>query len=733
MWMAAWPAKAADERGRRRRLVESHVAIQDLLGHDSFPDAERVLRDQPELLSEEVDHLFDELAAEVEGGATQYPVEAIVQLRGFLRRCRSVGLDAVFPPDHPDIDPQVVAIIRPDMQEADDAEAAFEREGDASVLTCCAAAWRRIVREPSLDSAYPGLKAALLNNAGATLLRTYWARGEMNDLRDGLDLLDTAVKLTPLSSAHRAHRLGNLGVAFREVHLRTGDVEALDRATGLLREAVRTLDSSPGSPAASEVLSNLALVLRDYYIRTGNPDDLADAITHSERACRESESIGCRVMLGDLLGQRYETTGSHNDLTRAVELLTEAVSATPSASPDRPRRLVDLAITLLHRHAALGNPDDLSVALQLCSEAVQTIPPASPDRPACLAQWSLACYRRYESTGLLDDLDRAAAGLDEAIRTAQPNEFNVPGWRVNLATVLFVRSRRTLHPADLDRAITLYETAAADADGFSGDRFATMNNLGNALRDRARKTGGTADLDRAIEMLRAALTITPEGSPRHATTLTNLGAVLRDRYAATGSHADLEEALTRFRIAVDISADGDIDRSRRLFAFAQTILDLAGPGSDNDRNVAIDAYRRGCADGVLADPESTLTAAQEWGNWAASRRCWSEAADAYDAAASALSALVGAQVLREHQENWLRDAFDLPGRAAHTSAMARRLPAAVVAFERTRAAILSESLGADHADLIRLDRNDPQLAARYTRAVGHLRAVRRRPGPLATP
>jgi len=729
MWMAVWPARAADERGWRRRLAELDAAIQDLLEHDLFPDAERVLRDQPGLLSEDADHLFDELAAEAERGVAQYPVEAIVQLRSFLRRCRSVGLDAVFPPDHPDIDPQVVAIIRPDMQEADDAEAAFERENDASVLTGCAAAWRRIVGEPSLDSAYPGLKAALLNNAGATLLRIYWARGEMNDLRDGLDLLDTAVKLTPLSSAYGAHRLGNLGVAFREVHLRTGDVEALDRATGLLREAVRTLDSSPGSPAASEVLSNLALVLRDYYIRAGNPDDLAEAIIHSERACRESESIGCRVMLGDLLGQRYETTGSHNDLTRAVELLTEAVSATPSASPDRPRRLVDLAITLLHRHAALGNPDDLSAAVRLCSEAAQTMPPASPDRPACLAQWSLACYRRYESTGLLDDLDRAAAGLDEAIRTAQPHEFSVPGWRVNLATVLFARSRRTLHPADLDRAITLYEAAAADADGFSGDRFATINNLGNALRDRARKTWGTADLDRAIEMLRAALTITPEGSPRHATTLTNLGAALRDRYAATGSHTDLKEALTRFRTAVEISADGDIDRPRRLFALAQ----IADHGSDNDHNIAIDAYRRGCADGVLADPESTLTAAQEWGAWAASRRCWPEAADAYDAAVSAVSALVGAQVLREHRENWLRDAFDLPGRAAYASAMAHRLPAAVVAFERTRAAILSESFGAGHADLIRLDRSDPQLAARYTRAVGHLQAVQRRPGPLATP
>jgi hypothetical protein len=86
---------------------------------------------------------------------------------------------------------------------------------------------------------------------------------------------------------------------------------------------------------------------------------------------------------------------------------------------------------------------------------------------------------------------------------------------------------------------------------------------------------------------------------------------------------------------VDISAEGDIDLPRRLFAFAQTILDRTGHGSENDLDVAIDAYRRGCADGVLLDPESTFIAAQEWGTWAASRRRWPEAAETYDAAVSA--------------------------------------------------------------------------------------------------
>lgn len=694
-------------------IPELREAVCELLEHDSFPRAGRALRERPALLSEAADRVFDALAAD----ARRCPAAAVEQLQRFVRRCRRSGLDAVFPSGRPEIDPQMVTIVAADMAEANRSEAVFDRSGDSMALSRAAAAWRRIVGEPRLTSAYPGLRAALLTNAGGVLLRRYWTLGEPADLDDALRLLAEAEELTPASSPARAHRLANLALAFRELHLRTGDAGALHRAVDVLRAAAGTPLARSG--AAADVLTNLALTLRDRFVLAGDPDDLNEAIEHAERACRDATSVGPQVMLGDLLGLRHRTTGEPADLDRSAALLTDAVARTEAGSPERPRRLVDLSVALLDRHALRGDPADLVAAVRSCDEAVATMPTASPDRPACLAQRANALYRRYESAGRLDDLDQAVATLEQAIETAQPGEVAVAGWRVNLGAVLQRRVGRTADPADLDRAIELFETAVREG-GIAEDRFAAVTNLGNASRDRARRTGSTADIDRAVEMLRTALTMTPEGSRQHASTLTNLGAALRDRFTITGSRADLDEALARLARAVEQTEAGDVDEPRRLFALAQAADDRTMLGSDEHVLLGIDAYRRGCAVGVVTDPESTLRAALDWAGWATTRRAWAEAASAYAAAIDAATALVARQIVREHQESWLRAAGGLPSAAAYAAVAADAPADAVVALERGRAAILAETLGRDRTDLDGLRQAAPSLAARYTAVIGRM-------------
>jgi len=90
-------------------------------------------------------------------------------------------------------------------------------------------------------------------------------------------------------------------------------------------------------------------------------------------------------------------------------------------------------------------------------------------------------------------------------------------------------------------------------------------------------------------------------------------------------------------------------------------------------------------------------------------------------------------VIREHKENWLRDAAGLPGRAAYAVAMAGRLPAAVIAAEAGRAAILAETLHGGELDLRRLAGDRPDLADRYARAAGHLRRTTQGRWPVPHP
>ena len=667
-------------------MTDFGAEIRCLLEEDSFPRTGELLRSHPVLLTSAADQKLVELAGRAGHQPDGNRAEAIRQLRAFLSRCTRLGLDAVFPPGHPDIDPAVVAVVRADMDQADAAESAYDRSGDGGTLGVAAVAWRQVLAHPDLASAYPGLRAALLNNGRRLLLKRYWATGDLDDLRDALDALETAVALTPTRSDLMAGRLGNLGLVIREMYLRSGQQSMLDRALRTLEGAAATARHSSASQTA---LTNLALGLQDRYLRTGDARDLARAVAVSEQACETSPSLNAAVMLGDLLRRRHESTGAPGDLDRAVGLLRAAVQATPDGAPERPRRLVDLAIALLDQHSEGGDRDDLSASEALCEEAVRSVPPASPHRAGALVHRSITFYRRYESTGALDYLDRAIDGFDEAVASSPRHGVDTPGWRANLAAAVHERARRTGAPAEFDRAVALYEAVVADEPAGGVDRFAAVNNLANALRDRHHATGNGVDLDRAIDLLRTALRTAPEGSARSATLSANLGATHQDRYAISGSRSELDEAMARLLRAVEVTAPDDIDRPRRLFALALSSRDRYELTSDEaDLATAASSYRAGCADGAVSDPSSTLMAAQEWGLWAGAHRSWSDAADAYDTAIGALLALVGSQVVREHKEDWLRRAAGLAGRAGRASVMARRLPAAVVALEQTRAAIL---------------------------------------------
>lgn len=698
-------------------LGEVRVLIEGLLEDDSFPRAGATLAANPALLTPAADDVMAALLRQAEQRGDGDRAIMISQFRAFAGRCRLAGLAALFLPDDPAIDPVVVSIVSSDMNAADDAERDYDRTGDTGALTTAAAAWRRVMTHPSLVSAYPGLRAALLNNGAGVLLRRYWAAGSRDDLDNTLETLRTAVALTPPRSPLISGRLGNLGLARREVYRSTGDPSVLEQAIDAFGRAARIA-------ATPVMLTNLALGLQDRYLRSSDPDDLARAIDCSEQACQDTEPGAAHVMLGDLLRLRYESTGHRPDLARAVALLQAGLQATPAGAPERPRRLVDLGIALFDQHFASGDPRDLTTALRLFDEAVLAVPAASPDRAGCLAHRAIGCYSRYQSTGSLDDLDRAVDGLDEAVRTTGADNIDAADWTANLAAVLHERARRTNAGQDLNRAISLLEAVCEPGASRSLYRYVAVNDLGNALRDRYHVTGTRSDLDRAILVLRAALDAAPAGSALSATLLANLGAAQRDRYAADRSETDLDQAIRHLATAAKMSSPEDADRARRLFGLALATRDRYEDSHQvADLDAAIDAYRRGCAAGMLGDPPSTLAAAQEWGAWATERRSWSEAATAFGTAIDAMLAVVRAQVIREHQESWLRDTAGLPGRAAYASAMARQLTTAVAAAEKGRAAILAEALQRGDLDLRRLAGGRPDLADRYIRAASRLRTA----------
>lgn len=692
-------------------------ALLRLLATDSYPRTGRMLCADTRLLSPEAATLVGGLATEAETGGLPVTAALVRQYRAFLGRCAPNTLDAVFPAGSTMNDPQVVTVLQDDLDCARAADADYARAGRDDDVDHADRAWQRILAVPAVGDAYPDLRAALLNDAAASALRRFWHRGEAADLRRAEQLYRHALDLTPRVSARRVSRLGNLAMVRREAHLRSGGDDAIEEAETLLREAVSLVDRSRGQLTGVEVLANLALVLRDRYLAVGDPTFLHDAVAIAERACAASDVPGPRIVLGDLLSQRYVAGGDADDLNHAYALLHDALGRLPEDAPERPRAMVDLAVALGERYGVTGDPADLDNAVELIESARALLPATAPDRPSADAQLAVMLYRRFEASGRLDDLDRAVELLATVIVIAPDAEVARPTWQANLAATLIQRSLRTGSPADLDRAVDIYLRLAA-ADETRTDRYAVLNNLGNALRDRSRRSPSTTDLDRAVVFLREALNQCADGSARRASTLSNLGVALHDRFVLTGRTSDLDEARDLTRQASAMRGGADADRARRLFARALVAQTAANHGDATGRDEAVAAYREGCRIGLAADAESTLIAAQAWGRWAGFRGDWTSAAEAYPYAVRAVEMLVGTQVVRDHQEVWLRSAPALPARAAFAAVAIDRPVDAVVALERTRAALLSETLRRSRVDLALLGHGRPDLRDRYERAAG---------------
>ena len=715
------------------RVVEPAVpadivdAAGRLLAVDRYPVAAEIIRTHRgamDGLARVCDTVADRLAAEQHQRIDRPDPALAVAMRAFLVRCAATPLDEVFPDGSDLIDPQAYATVAADVTDAEAADRHHLETGSADALADAADAWKRVLAPDRLGSAYPGLRAALLNDAAGSALRRFWDGGRRADLDLARDHYAAALALTPPVSIRRISRLGNLAVVARETHERFGEPLALADAETLLREALRLVDlGGDGMPGAAETATNLALVLRDRALAEGAPDPLREAIALGERAIAASDAAGPRIMLGDVLGQLFAYSAEPGHLDRALDLLADGLGRLPIGSPERPRAMVDTAVALSERHSVVGDPADLDRGVELLEEARSCLPVTAPDRASASVQLALALYRRFEVSGRLDDLDRAIDLLSTVVGTARSGEVAAPTWRVNLATALIQRHRQTGDAADLDRAITTYEQLLHAA---GVDRYAVTNNLGNALRDRARRTPArsdrdSADLDRAVELLRVAVELGAPGSARRAATSANLATAALERYHLRGDEADLRVALDAGEVAIGTTTNTDVDAARRWFGRA-TVLDAAArPGWPSD---ADDAYRAGCALGRAVDPESVLVAAQDWGATRAMRGEWTTAAEAYRAAVDATTALVASQLGRPDQETWLRVAGLLADSACYAAARAGDRVGAVEVAERCRAAMLSDAVGRDFADLTSLTGERPALAQRYRTVVGSLERIR---------
>lgn len=429
------------------------------------------------------------------------------------------------------------------------------------------------------------------------------------------------------SPGDRARRVGNLGALLILRYEETGAPADLDAAISRCTEALAVLGDD--HPDARIHFNNLGSALAARTRLHGADDELDEAIAAGRAAVRGDGPAHQRVLrlsnLGGALYARFTRDGRLDDLDEDIDLQREALRLAPPDHPDRPGLLSNLATALTERHETLGVRGDLSEALTLLEEAMTAGP--TPRRLATVAgAHGLALHAQHHATGDQSALERAVVSLRTAVGATAPTDPHLPLQLANLAASL--REQSAHRAAASTEAVDAARGALTTLDD-GRSASAVRGSLLLALAARS----GDGDLEEAVTLARRVAADTPPEDPDLSRSLSNLAYVLNLRYESTGEADDRAEALDALRAAARTgtgAADvrlhaardwgrlaataGDARAAAEAFALGVELLPVATPR----RLERPDAQRRlaetaGLASDAAAmslacgDPESALS------------------------------------------------------------------------------------------------------------------------------
>ena len=244
------------------------VRLQEFIQAETWDQSQRIVAQNPDLLTDEADALLTQLCAAAEAQGEEDAARHFTTHRDLLRRCREIGIEAAFAEiiGAGQTASSTPAAFRQAWQQAQTAEAHYLQTGDIAFLHEAIAAWESILRHRVFPTADARFRLAVLNDSGGCYLRRYWARGQTSDLNQALAQWRQAVQATPAGSPDLPGYLNNLGNGLRDRYAARGSFADLEEAIAVYRQAValwqdRLLwQSDPGVPARAAAQLNRRLL-----------------------------------------------------------------------------------------------------------------------------------------------------------------------------------------------------------------------------------------------------------------------------------------------------------------------------------------------------------------------------------------------------------------------------------------------------------------------------------------
>ncbi|CAE7086866.1 unnamed protein product [Rhizoctonia solani] len=399
----------------------------------------------------------------------------------------------------------------------------------------------------------------------------------------------------------------------------------------------------------------------------------------------------CLDNLGSSYTDRYRRLGELADLEKSIECNNRAVALTPEGHADMPLHLGNLGSSYTDRYRRLGELADLEKSIECKTRALTLTSEGHPDMPDRLGNLGSSYSDRYRRLGELSDLEKSIECFTRAVTLTSEGHPVMPDRLGSLGLSYTDRYRRLGELTDLEKSIECFTRAVIlTSEGHPHMPF-RLNNLGTSYLDLYRRLGELTDLEKSIECTTRAVTLTSEGHPDMPGYLGNLGASYTDRYRRLGELADLEKAIKCNSRALTLTPDGHPDISAQHYYCARSFLyQYQRSGAPADLHSSLTSFRA-ASQLLTGAPHHKFKHALGWANLAFAQHCLSPL-EAYQTAIDLLPQFIwlGATSKQRYQD--LSTAKNLASGACLTAIQSSQHSLALEWLEHARCVVWSQSL-----------------------------------------
>ncbi|KAF5585162.1 tpr domain-containing protein [Fusarium pseudocircinatum] len=303
-------------------------------------------------------------------------------------------------------------------------------------------------------------------------------------------------------------------------------------------------------------LDELARPLNIRYLKTGEPEDIAEAVNTMRRLVKLSKHPSYLLRLGMYLLRLYDEKRDQNAadevgwVSKQLGLHTDGWEC--SAGQPQHWYLNYQSLELSLRHEITSDRDYLERAIIVAKKVVEMPDVDTNGRATALYNLATTTYQMFCTTQLLSDLDKAIDYCKRAYDLMPEDDTNRPHCLARHSSCLLQRFKFTLNLTDLNEAIRIGHQAVVASRDTPYMQERILDGLSAALYQRFLTANNRNDLDEAIVLGRQAVDLKLEDPMNGCPYFLSLAAMLCDLHTLTEGEESLDhlgEALQLVHLA----------------------------------------------------------------------------------------------------------------------------------------------------------------------------------------